>query len=109
MERDFIVKPFNPISKLDCYNYHGYGHNAVDCKKLKLDSNNANGRMFRNTNPVGNKRKKSHDNESGERRQIVCYICKNLGHIARNCRTRDNQCDGEQRRNVHICQLCNKF
>ena len=36
--------------------------------------------MFRNTNHAGNRRR-SHSNESGERRQIVCCKCNNLGHI----------------------------
>ena len=59
--------------------------------------------MFRNTNLIGNRRKRSHSNESGERRQIVFYRCNNLGHIVRNCKTLDNQFDEEQRRNVHGC------
>ena len=49
--------------------------------------------MFRDTNPIG-RRKRSHDNDSGERRQIVCYRCNNLGNIARNYKALDNQNDG---------------
>ena len=94
MKRDFIGKSFKPISKFYCHNCHGYGHNAVDCKKPKFDSDNANSRVFRDTNPMG-RRKRSHSNDSGERRQIVCYKCNNLGHITRNCRAHDNQNDGD--------------
>ena len=107
-KNDCIGNSFKPISKFYCHNCHGYGHNVVDCKKPKFDNNNTNSRMFRNTKHAKNKRR-FHNNESGERRQIVCYRCNNLGHIARNCKALDNQCDGEQRRNVPICQLCNKF
>ena len=61
--------------------------------------------MFRNTNNVGSRRR-SHSNESRERRKIIFYRCNNIGHIARNCRTPDDQCN---RMNVPICQLCNNF
>ena len=42
-------------------------------------------------------------------KEIVHYRCNNIGHIARNCRAPNNQCDGGYRRNVPICQLCNNF
>ena len=61
-----------------------------------------------NTNNAGNRRR-SHNNESKERRKIICYRCNNIGHIARNCRTPDDQCNGGNRRNVPTCQLCNNF
>ena len=83
-------KSCKPISNIYCHNSHGYGHNAVDCKKPKFENDNKNSRIFRNTNPAGNRRKISHSNDSGERRQIVCYRCNNLGHIARNYRTDNN-------------------
>ena len=67
MKRDYTCKSFKHISKLYCYNCHGYEHNAVDCKKPKFDNDNANSRMFRDTNPTGNRRKRSHNNDSGER------------------------------------------
>ena len=65
---DFISKPFKPILYFYCHNCHGYGHNVVDCKKPKFDNDNANSRMFRDTNPIGGRRKRSHSNDSGERR-----------------------------------------
>ena len=64
--------------------------------------------MFRNTNNVGNRRR-SHNNESRERRKIICYRCNNIGHIVRNCITPNNQCDGGYRRNVPICEICTNF
>ena len=67
IEDDCKVKSFKPISKFYCHNCHGYGHYAVDCKKPKFDSDNANSRMHRNTNHIGNRRR-SHSNESRERR-----------------------------------------
>lgn len=60
-------KSIKPISKFYCQNYHGYGHYVVDFKKSKFDSDNANSRMHRNTNHARNRRR-SHSNESGERR-----------------------------------------
>ena len=88
-EVDCKGNSFKPISKFYCHNCHGYGHYVLDCKKSKVDSNNANSRMHRNTNHVGNKRR-SQINESGERRQIFFYRCNNLGHIARNLRPPDD-------------------
>lgn len=109
-EGEYKGKSFKHISNFYCHNCHGYGHYAVDCKKPKFDNNNnnTNSRMFKNTNNAGNRRR-SHNNESRERRQIICYRCNNIGHIVRNCRTLDNQCDGGDRINVNICQLCNNF
>ena len=46
-------KYFKPISKFYFHNFHGYGHNSVDCKKHKFDNDNANSRMHRNTNDAG--------------------------------------------------------
>ena len=104
---NFKGKSFKPISNFYYRNCHGYGHYAIDCKNPKFDNDNENSRMFRNTKHAGNKRR-SHSNESGERRQIVFYRCNNLGHITKNCRVADNQ-NNEQRRNVPVCQLCNNF
>ena len=42
MKRYFTSKSFKPITNFYCYNFHGYGHKEVDCKKLKFDSNNGN-------------------------------------------------------------------
>ena len=63
--------------------------------------------MHRNTNHAGTKRR-SHNNESGEKRQIVYYRCNNPRHIARNCRTPDDKLN-EHKKDVPICQLCNNF
>ena len=77
-------------------------------RNFNFDNDNENSRMFRDTNPIG-RRKRSHNNDSGGRRQIVCYKCNKLVHIARNCKAPNNQNDGDQRKNVYVCQLCNKF
>ena len=53
MNRDCIGKSFKPICNFYCYNCHGYVYKAIDCKKPKFISSNANSRMFRNTNPIG--------------------------------------------------------
>ena len=58
MKRDCTSKSFKPITNFYCYNCHGYGHKEVDCKKNKFDNNNENSRMFRDTNPVGNERRR---------------------------------------------------
>ena len=76
----------------------------MDRRNLNRNQNN---RMFRNTNHASSIRR-SHNNESGERRQIICYICNNLGHIARNCRAPNNKYN-EKIRNVPVCHLCNNF
>ena len=60
-------KSFKPISKIYFHNCHGCGNYVVDCKKPKFNNYNTNSRMCRNTNHVGNRRR-SHSNESGERR-----------------------------------------
>ena len=73
-EGEYTSNSFKIISNFYCHNYHGYGNYAVDCKKPKFYTNNENSRMFRNTNHVGNRRR-SHINESGERRQTVSYKC----------------------------------
>ena len=85
-----------------CHNCHGYGHYVVDCKKPKFDNDNTNSRIFRDTSLVGSRRKRSHNNGSGERRQIVYYRCNNLRLIARNFRAPNNQCDGGKERNVPL-------
>ena len=59
MKRDCTCKSFKPITNFYCYNYHGYGHKVVDCKKPKFDGNNTNSRMFRKTNSIGNERGRS--------------------------------------------------
>ena len=84
IEDDCKGKSFKPISKFYYHNCHGYGHNAIDCKKPRFDNDNLDSRMFSDTKPTGNKRKISHNNDSRERRQIICFRCNNLGHIARN-------------------------
>ena len=77
-EGEYKGKSFKKISNFYCHNCHGYGHYALDCKKPNLDSNNnTNSRMFRNTKNVGSRRR-SHNNESRERRQIICYRCNNI-------------------------------
>ena len=53
MKRDCTGKSFKPISIFYYYTCHGYGHKALDSKKSKFHSNNANSRMFRSTNPIG--------------------------------------------------------
>ena len=40
----------------------------VDCKKPRFDNDNENSIMFRDTNIVGNRRKRSYSNGSRERR-----------------------------------------
>ena len=78
MKRDCIGKSFKPIINFYCYNCHSYGHKAIDCKKPKFDSNNANSRMFKNTNHVGNRRGRSQrklnygEKPNGERKKFVC-------------------------------------
>ena len=109
MKRNCTSKSFKPITIFYCYKCHGFGHKKVDYKKPRFDSNNRNSRMFRDTNPIGNRRKRSCSNDIREGRLIFFYRCNNLRHIPRNCKTPDGQCDGEQRRNVSVCQLCNNF
>ena len=83
MKIDCIGKSFKPITNFYFYNCHCYTHKEVDYKKPKFDSNNANIRMFRNTNPKGNERgrsqRRSNDGEkpNGERKWFVCYKWKN--------------------------------
>ena len=59
MKRDCTSKSFKPITNFYYYNCHGFGHKIVDCKKPKFDSNNRNSRMFRDTNPSSNERRRS--------------------------------------------------
>ena len=59
MEKDFTCNSFKPITNFYCYNYHGYGHKAEECKKPKFVDDNKYSRMFRNTNPLGNGRSRS--------------------------------------------------
>ena len=78
MKRDCTGKSFKPITNFYCYNCHGYGHKAIDCKNPKFDSSNGNSIMFRNTNLVGNERgrsqNRSNDGETsnGEKNQFMC-------------------------------------
>ena len=64
MKRDFTGKSFIPITNFYCYNCHGYGHKEIECKKPKFGGNNANSRMSRNTNPIGNERGRSQNRSS---------------------------------------------
>ena len=66
MKREYTSKSFKAISNFYSYNCHGYGHNVVDYKKPKFYNDNANSRIFRDTNPIGSRRKRSHNNDSGE-------------------------------------------
>ena len=115
MKRDCIGKSFKPIINFYCYNCHGFGHKEVDCKKPKFDSNNSNSRMFRDTYPAGNERRKSSrkynevERSNKTRSNIVCYKCNNFEHIARNCRAPVNHNEPNQRRSTPVCQLCNDF
>ena len=73
IEDDCKGKSFKPISNFYCNNCHGYGHNVIDCKKPKFDNDNANSRMFRDTNLACSRRKRSHRNASRGRRNIsIC-------------------------------------
>lgn len=96
MKRDCTGNYFKPITNYYCYNYHGYGHKVVDCKKPKFDSYNGNSRIFRNTKPAHNGRGRSQskfnngERSNRERKHVVCYKCKKPGHIARNCRAPKN-------------------
>ena len=92
MKRYCIGKSFKPITNFYCYNCHGFGHKAVNCRKPKFDSNNSNSRMFRDTNPTDNERRissrRSNEGEGANRTRsnIVCYKCNKFGHITRNYR-----------------------
>ena len=59
MKRDCKNKSFKHVTNFYCYNCHGLGHKVVNYEKPKFDNTNVNSRMFRNTNPVGNKRGRS--------------------------------------------------
>ena len=63
MKRDCTGKFFKPITNFYCYNCHGFGHKAIDCKKPKFVDDNKNSKMFKDTNPMGNKRSRSNDGE----------------------------------------------
>ena len=71
--------------------------------------------MFRNTNPIGNERGRSHNRSNdgekynGEKNQFLCYKCDKPRHIVRNYRAPENQNGTNQRRNALVCQLCNNF
>ena len=67
MKRDCIGKSFEPITNFYFYNFHGYGHKEVDCKKPKFDSHNGNSIMFRNSNLECNERGRSKRSNDGEK------------------------------------------
>ena len=58
MKRDFIGKSFIPITNFYCYNCHGCGDKAVECKKPKFNCNDTNSRMYRNTKLLGDEKRK---------------------------------------------------
>lgn len=82
MKRDCKNNSIKHVIDFYCYNFHGNGHKAIDCKKPKFNNNDRNSRI--STNLADNGR------SNGERKKIICYRCNKLGHIARNCRTPEN-------------------
>ena len=45
MKRYCTNKSFNHVTKYHCHNYHGIGHNEIDCRKPKYDNDRRNTRM----------------------------------------------------------------
>ena len=68
MKRDCTSKSFKHVTNIYCYNCHGFGHREIDCRKPKFDNNSRNSRMYRDTNPVGNERRRSSERTSSNRR-----------------------------------------
>ena len=95
MKRDFTNKTFNHVKYFYCHNFHGMGHNAINCRKPKYDKDKRNSRMSRNTNPADRRRSNEWTSREGRSyeniRQIMCYKCNNLGHISWNYHAPDNQ------------------
>ena len=106
MKRECTLKPFKHVTDFYCYNCHGFGHRAVNCKKPKFDHSNSNSRMFRGTNPTW---RRSDEGKNGMRSNIVCYKCNKFGHIAKNYKVIVNQPKPSFGNNAPICQLCNNF
>ena len=68
MKIDYTCMYFKPVTNFYYDNCHGYGQKEEDYKKPKFNRNNENSRMFRNTNPIGNERGRSHSRSNyGER------------------------------------------
>ena len=89
MKRDCTNKSFNHVKDFYCHNFHGMGHNAIDCRKPKYDNDRRHSRMSWYTNPKDRRRSNERTLREGrpyeERRQIMCYKCNYFGHIAQNC------------------------
>lgn len=82
MKMNCIGKSFKLVTNF-LNNFHGFDHCEKNCKKTNFYNSSRNSIMFRGTNPVG---RRSNKWSNGEGNNIVCYKCKNVGHIARNCR-----------------------
>ena len=86
MKRDCTNKSFNHVKDFYCHNCHGMSHKAIDFRKPKYDNDRRNSIMSRNTNPIDRRRYNEKTSREGrsyeERRKIVCFKCKNVGHIA---------------------------
>ena len=52
MKRNCKGKSFKLVIDFYCYNYHGFGHRVVNCKKSMFNNSNRNSRIFRDTNLV---------------------------------------------------------
>ena len=91
MKKNCKSKSFNHVINFYFHNVHGMGHKEIDCKKPKYDNDRRNGRMFENTNLADRRRfniRTSRERRPfDERKEIMCYKCKNFGHIAQNYQT----------------------
>ena len=107
MKRDYTNKSFNHVKDFYYHNCHGMGHKTIDCRKPKYDNDRRNSRMSRNTNPIDRRRSSERTSRQGrsyeDKRQIVCYKCNNLGHIAQNFHAPDDQQNPRSR--APVCQL----
>ena len=107
MKRDCTNKSFNHVKGFYFHNFHGMGHNAIDCRKPKYDNDRRNSRMSRNTNLVDRRRSNERTLREGryyeDRRQIMCYKCNHLGHIAQDCHQQN------PRSRAPVYQFCNIF